>query len=53
MNLFDRFMRVAKGNFNKVLNSLEAPEKIMEQAMIDMQVRNPYQIVSMHRSNTN
>ena len=42
MNLFDRFIRVAKGNFNNVLNSLEAPEKIMNQAMIDMQVSHAY-----------
>jgi phage shock protein A len=37
MNLIDRFIRVAKGNISGVLNSLEAPEKIMNQAMVDMQ----------------
>jgi phage shock protein A len=37
MNLIDRFIRVAKGNIASVLNSLEAPEKIMNQAMVDMQ----------------
>mmetsp|Transcript_43708 Transcript_43708/g.132967 ORF Transcript_43708/g.132967 Transcript_43708/m.132967 type:complete len:326 (-) Transcript_43708:100-1077(-) len=37
MNLIDRFVRVAKGNMNNVLNSLESPEKIMNQAVQDMQ----------------
>ena len=37
MNLIDRFMRVAKGNINSVLQNLEAPEKIMNQAVEDMQ----------------
>jgi PspA/IM30 family len=39
MNLFDRFTRVVKGNLNTVLQSLEDPEKIMTQAVEDMQVR--------------
>ncbi len=39
MNLFDRFQRVAKSNINNVLKSLEDPEKIMNQAVEDMQVR--------------
>jgi phage shock protein A len=39
MNLFDRFQRVAKANLNNVLQSLEDPEKIMTQALEDMQVR--------------
>jgi hypothetical protein len=39
MNLFDRFSRVAKSNLNNVLKSLEDPEKIMNQALEDMQVR--------------
>lgn len=39
MNLFDRFTRVAKSNINNVLKSLEDPEKIMSQALEDMQVR--------------
>jgi hypothetical protein len=39
MNLFDRFSRVAKSNLNNILQSLEDPEKIMNQALEDMQVR--------------
>ena len=39
MNLFDRFQRVAKSNLNNILKNLEDPEKIMEQALEDMQVR--------------
>ena len=38
MNLFDRFTRVAKANINNVLKNLEDPEKIMNQAVEDMQV---------------
>ena len=38
MNLFDRFSRVAKSNLNNVLKNLEDPEKIMTQALEDMQV---------------
>jgi len=37
MNLFDRFQRVAKSNINSVLKSLEDPEKILNQAVEDMQ----------------
>jgi len=37
MNLFDRFSRVAKSNINNVLKNLEDPEKIMNQAVEDMQ----------------
>ena len=37
MNLFDRFSRVAKSNLNNVLKNLEDPEKIMTQAVEDMQ----------------
>lgn len=37
MNLFDRFSRVAKSNINNVLKNLEDPEKIMNQALEDMQ----------------
>jgi len=37
MNLFDRFSRVAKSNLNNILKSLEDPEKIMNQAVEDMQ----------------
>ena len=39
MNLFDRFQRVVKSNINDVLKNLEDPEKIMTQALDDMQVR--------------
>jgi phage shock protein A len=38
MNLFDRFSRVAKSNLNNVLKKMEDPEKIMGQALEDMQV---------------
>jgi len=37
MNLFDRFARVAKSNLNDLANKLEDPEKIMEQAIEEMQ----------------
>eukprot|EP00527_Entomoneis_sp_CCMP2396_P000233 CAMPEP_0198136916 /NCGR_PEP_ID=MMETSP1443-20131203/468_1 /TAXON_ID=186043 /ORGANISM="Entomoneis sp., Strain CCMP2396" /LENGTH=315 /DNA_ID=CAMNT_0043798213 /DNA_START=33 /DNA_END=980 /DNA_ORIENTATION=+ len=37
MNLFDRFSRVAKANINNVLKTLEDPEKILNQAVEDMQ----------------
>lgn len=37
MNLFDRFSRVAKANLNNVLKTLEDPEKILNQAVEDMQ----------------
>lgn len=37
MNLFDRFSRVAKSNLNNILQNLEDPEKIMSQALEDMQ----------------
>ena len=39
MNLFDRFTRVAKATANDLLKNLEDPEKIMNQALEDMQVR--------------
>jgi phage shock protein A len=39
MNLFDRFSRVAKATANDILKNLEDPEKIMNQALEDMQVR--------------
>ena len=38
MNLFDRFARVAKSNLNELANKLEDPEKIMDQAIEEMQV---------------
>ena len=37
-NLFDRFARVAKSNLNNLAGKLEDPEKIMEQALEEMQV---------------
>ena len=52
MNLFDRFARVAKSNLNELANKLEDPEKIMDQAIEEMQVslfrrmQNPIWIVS-------
>jgi hypothetical protein len=42
MNLFDRFQRVAKSNLNNILQNLEDPEKIMNQAVEDMQVSSSY-----------
>jgi hypothetical protein len=38
MNLFDRFSRVAKAGLNDVLKKVEDPEKILNQAVEDMQV---------------
>jgi hypothetical protein len=37
MNLADRFFRVVKSNVNSILGGLEDPEKILEQAVNDMQ----------------
>lgn len=37
MNLFDRFKRVAKSNLNELVNRMEDPEKIMTQAVTDLQ----------------
>lgn len=37
MNLFDRFSRVAKAGLNDVLKKVEDPEKILNQAVEDMQ----------------
>jgi phage shock protein A len=36
-NLFDRFFRVSKANANRILTKLEDPEKIIAQAVEDMQ----------------
>lgn len=36
-NLFDRFVRVAKSNVNKVLQGIEDPEKLLDQAVDEMQ----------------
>jgi len=55
MNLFDRFTRVAKSNLNNILKNLEDPEKIMNQAVEDMQgdlvkIRQSYaEITAMQR----
>lgn len=35
--LFDRFIRVVMANFNSLLKRFEDPEKIIEQAVVDMQ----------------
>lgn len=37
MNLFNRFTRVVSSNVNKVIKNLEDPEKILDQAVDDMQ----------------
>lgn len=37
MNMFDRFMRVVSSNVNKVIKDLEDPEKVLDQAVNDMQ----------------
>jgi phage shock protein A len=36
-NLFDRFVRVAKSNLNKVVQGMEDPEKVLDQAVDEMQ----------------
>ena len=37
MNFFDRFKRVAEANINNVLGKLEDPEKVLNQAVEDLQ----------------
>ena len=37
MNVFDRFVRVVSSNINSALKGLEDPEKVLEQAVNDMQ----------------
>ena len=37
-NLFDRFYRVVRSNVNKFVASIENPEKVIVQAVDDMQV---------------
>ena len=37
MNIFERFSRVAKANVNELLNKMEDPEKVMNQAVEDLQ----------------
>merc|ERR1719182_1050668 len=51
MNLGDRFVRLVKSNVNEALSKMEDPEKVLEQAVIDMQkdlvkVRQAYAEVS-------
>jgi len=36
-NLFDRFVRVAKSNVNSLLQGIEDPEKVLDQAVDEMQ----------------
>ena len=37
MNLFQRFTKVVASNVNQIVSSLEDPEKILDQAVDDMQ----------------
>ena len=37
MSLFDRLGRVIKGNLNDLISKAEDPEKILEQAVLEMQ----------------
>merc|ERR1719231_1992684 len=37
MNLFDRAVRVAKANANKLIEKMEDPEKVLNQAVEDLQ----------------
>ena len=37
MNMFDRFSRLVKSNVNDLLSKAEDPEKVLEQAVVDMQ----------------
>jgi phage shock protein A len=51
MNIGDRFVRLVKSNVNELLSNLEDPEKVLEQAVADMQkdlvkVRQAYAEVS-------
>merc|ERR1719331_205380 len=51
MNIGDRFARLVKSNVNDLLNKIEDPEKVLEQAVTDMQkdlikVRQAYAEVS-------
>jgi hypothetical protein len=41
-NLVDRFVRVFNANINKIVSGLEDPEKVIVQAVDDMQVSNVY-----------
>eukprot|EP00966_Prymnesium_polylepis_P113585 2626303-Prymnesium_polylepis.1 len=51
MNLGERFVRLVKSNVNQAISSMEDPEKVLEQAVADMQkdlvkVRQAYAEVS-------
>lgn len=37
MNMFERFFRVVTSNVNSVIKNLEDPEKVLDQAVNDMQ----------------
>lgn len=37
MGLFDRLSRVVRANLNDLVSQAEDPEKVLEQAVIDMQ----------------
>ena len=54
MNIADRFFRVVKSNVNSLLSNLEDPEKILDQAVNDMQndlvkIRQSYAEISQLR----
>jgi hypothetical protein len=44
-NLFDRFYRVVRSNVNKFVASIENPEKVIVQAVDDMQVSDYYNMI--------
>ena len=50
MNIFERFSRVAKANVNELLNKMEDPEKVMNQAVEDLQ-KDRNRIDSLAREN--
>ncbi|NEQ18505.1 MAG: PspA/IM30 family protein, partial [Moorea sp. SIO3E2] len=37
MGLFDRLSRVVRANLNDIVSKAEDPEKILDQAIVDMQ----------------
>ena len=37
MGLFDRISRIVRGNINSMIDNAEDPEKVLDQAVIDMQ----------------
>ncbi|KAL3922858.1 MAG: hypothetical protein SGARI_006353 [Bacillariaceae sp.] len=55
-NLFDRFFRVVNANLNNALKTFEDPEKVMSQALEDMQndlvrVRQTYSELALKKNN--